>query len=243
MIPTILERKKLFEQVAEHLEAQILAGGLRPGDRLPPERDLQARFGVGRPAIREALISLQKSGLVELSNGAPARVATPTAQGVLAGVNPAVRQMLTSAQGHRHFQDVRLFFETGLARRAATDANADQLVLLKAALDDNEAAIGARDLFIETDVAFHFVLAQMTGNPVFVALHDSMSSWLKQQRAVTLDVEGQDQTAFEAHQCIYEAIARHDPDAAEAAMRTHLLQLQATFWDRDTDLSNPTSSA
>ena len=70
-----IERRKLFEQVAAHIQKEILAGALRPGDRLPPERDLRARFGVGRPTIREALITLQRAGLVEIGNGAPARVA------------------------------------------------------------------------------------------------------------------------------------------------------------------------
>ena len=90
--PIVIERKKLFEHVAAHLEAQILAGKLRPGDQLPPERDLQASFGVGRPAIREALISLQKAGLVELTNGARARVLMPTASHIFTGMAPAVRQ-------------------------------------------------------------------------------------------------------------------------------------------------------
>src|SRR3954470_22788109 len=120
----IIERKKLFEHVAAHLEAQILAGKLRPGDQLPPERDLQSTFGVGRPAIREALIALQRAGLVELTNGARARVAMPTASGVVAGIAPAIRQMLSTDAGQRHFQVVRLFFETGLARHAATVASA-----------------------------------------------------------------------------------------------------------------------
>ncbi len=85
-----MDRRKLFEQVAEHIQKQILDGKLKPGDRLPPERDLQASFGVGRPAIREALISLRNAGLVEIMNGSPARVAMPTAEGVLAGMLPAV---------------------------------------------------------------------------------------------------------------------------------------------------------
>ena len=117
-----IERKKLFEQVAAHLESQILDGRLKPGDQLPPERDLQNRFGVGRPAIREALITLQRAGLVEISNGARARVAMPTAHGVFSGIGSAVRQMLSTEEGQRHFQGVRFFFETALARAAARDA-------------------------------------------------------------------------------------------------------------------------
>src|SRR5688572_13335863 len=110
----IIDRRKLFEQVAAHLQREILQGALKPGDRLPPERDLQSRFGVGRPAVREALITLQRSGLIEIGNGAPARVAMPTAEGVVAGMMPAVLQMLQTTNGQKHFQDVRLFVESGL---------------------------------------------------------------------------------------------------------------------------------
>ena len=85
-----IDRRKLFQQVASHLERQILDGSLKPGDLLPPERDLQTTFGVGGPAIREALIALQRAGLIETSNGLRARVAMPTASGVVAGMGTAV---------------------------------------------------------------------------------------------------------------------------------------------------------
>jgi GntR family transcriptional regulator, sialic acid-inducible nan operon repressor len=227
-----IDRKKLFEQVAAHLERQILEGKLRPGDQLPPERDLQARFGVGRPAIREALITLQRSGLVEIANGTRARVSMPTASAVVSGMGSAVRQMLSSGDGQRHFQGVRFFFETGLARAAARDATNEDVTRLEAALAANKAAIGNRPRFVATDVAFHFVLAEMTGNPIFAALHDAMSGWLTEQRVVTLEAPGQDRTAYEAHVRIFEAIAAHDPDRAEAAMATHLRQLSDTYWKR-----------
>jgi GntR family transcriptional regulator, sialic acid-inducible nan operon repressor len=238
-----LDRRKLFEQVAEHIQKEILHGTLKPGDRLPPERDLQLKFGVGRPAIREALISLQNQGLVEIMNGAPARVAMPTAEGVLQGMFPAVIQMLSTVEGQKHFQDLRLFFEVGLARRAALTVTDHDLVKLKVALDANKAAIGNRMRFIETDVAYHFVLAETTQNPVFSALHDGMSSWLKQQRVITLDQPDQERIAFAAHQKIYKAIAARDPDAAEKAMREHLLQLQAAYWDHEKAVRDPQQKA
>jgi len=228
--PLIIERKKLFEHVAAHLEAQILAGKLRPGDQLPPERDLQASFGVGRPAIREALISLQKAGLVELTNGARARVLMPTASHIFTGMAPAVRQMLSTSEGHRHFQVARLFFETGLAREAARSATADDLLLLEAALAANHAAIGDREEFTRTDIAFHFELAKIARNPIFIALHDQISGWLTEQRVVTLAASGQEQTAYSAHKAIYDGIVARDADRAEAAMRDHLEQLASTFW-------------
>jgi DNA-binding FadR family transcriptional regulator len=155
-----VDRKKLYEQVAAHLERQILEGKLRPGEQLPPERDLQVRFGVGRPAIREALITLHRSGLIEIANGARARVAVPTASDVVSGMAAPVRQMLSTDEGQHQFQGVRLFFETGLARQAAKTATPAQVETLRAALEANRAALGNRPSFIETDVAFHLAIAE-----------------------------------------------------------------------------------
>jgi GntR family transcriptional regulator, sialic acid-inducible nan operon repressor len=228
--PLVIERKKLFEHVASHLEAQILSGKLKPGDQLPPERDLQSRFGVGRPAIREALISLQRAGLVELTNGARARVVMPTASQIFTGMAPAVRQMVSTEQGQRSFQGARMFFEVGLAREAARTATSEDLQMLREALETNRLAIGDRDRFTSTDIAFHFELARIARNVVFIALHDQMSEWLKEQRIVTLAVSGQEETAYQAHRAIYEGIAARDPDRAEQAMRAHLEQLTMTFW-------------
>ncbi|MFL5335632.1 MAG: FCD domain-containing protein [Geminicoccaceae bacterium] len=229
--PLAVDRRKLFEQIAAHLERQILKGVLRPGEQFPPERELQERFGVGRPAIREALIALQRAGLVELTNGARARVAMPTASGVVAGIAPAIRQMLSTDAGQRHFQMVRLFFETGLARHAATVASAADVQRLTQALARNEAAIGNAEAFIESDVAFHYVLAEITANPVLIAMHDAMSSWLREQRLVAIENPGQDRIGYSAHREIHAAVARHDPDAAEREMRRHLEQVTTVFWE------------
>jgi len=230
--PVLIERRKLFEQVAAHIEREILQGKLKPGDRLPPERDLQTRFGVGRPAIREALITLQRAGLVEIGNGMPARVSMPTVKGVMAGLVPAVQQMLTNAEGQRQLQGVRLFMEVGLVRHAAENATPDDLRRLQAALDANQRTLGDREGFIRTDVAFHFVFAQIMRNPAFVALHDAMSTWLLQQRQIALLEPGEDQKGFDAHTRILEAVVSRDPDAAEAAMRDHLESGWIAFWHR-----------
>lgn len=109
-----------------------------------------------------------------------------------------------------------------------------RLEALAAALEANRKAIGNRERFTSTDIAFHFELAKMARNPVFIALHDQISEWLKEQRTVTLAAKGQEKTAFEAHKAIYEGIAARDPDRAEQAMRTHLEQLAVTFWQQRT---------
>ena len=230
-----IDRRKLFEQVAAHLEREIIEGKLKPGDRLPPERDLQIRFGVGRPAIREALITLQRSGLILVGNGMPARVAEPKAEGIVASMMPAVRQMLTSADGQRSLQGVRLFMEVGLVRHAAVAATADDLARLHKALQKNCASVGNVEAFIQTDVAFHFVFAEIIRNSAFVALHDAMSTWLLEQRQIALQEPDEDKRGYEAHAKIYAAVAAHDPDRAEAAMRDHLASGWSAFWRRYDD--------
>ena len=165
---------------------------------------------------------MQRAGLVELTNGTRARVALPSALGVLGNMLPAVRHLSSSPEGQLHLHAVRTFLEVGLARQAARDANAAQIAALEAALRDNEAAIGDTAAFIETDVRFHFVVAEMSANPVIIALHDAMSVWLKQQRVLTQQVAGTDRVACDAHRGIFDAIRMHHPDAAEKAMEAHM---------------------
>jgi DNA-binding FadR family transcriptional regulator len=233
--PIYIERRKLFEQVAAHIEREILDGKLKPGDRLPPERDLRLKFGVGRPAIREALITLQRAGLVEIGSGSPARVSMPTMNGVMAGLVPPVQQMLSSAEGQRQLQGARLFMEVGLVRHAAQNATEEDLARLGEALENNRLTLGDREAFIQTDVAFHFVFAEIIRNPTFIALHHAMSTWLLQQRQIALLEPGEDQKGHDAHARIYQAVVSRDPDAAEAAMRNHLEWGWVAFWRRYAD--------
>ena len=232
--PILIDRRKLFEQVAAHLEKDILAGKLKPGESLPPERDLQAMFGVGRPAIREALITLQRAGLIEIGNGAPARVARPNVRDVVAGLMPAVHQILGNAEGQKQLQGVRLFVEVGLVRNAAANATDEDIERLAAALKANKESIGDREAFTRADIAFHHVFAEIMRNPAFLALHDAMSNWLREQRRIALMEPGEDKSGYDAHARIFKAVAAHDPDAAEAAMRRHLESGFRAFWKRYT---------
>lgn len=220
--PFFVDRRKVFVQVAAHLEREILTGNLKPGDRLPPERDLRTMFGVGRPAIREALIKLQEAGLIEIGNGAPARVSAPNAARIVAGMVPAVQQLLANSEGQRQLQGVRLFLEVGLVRHAARHATQSDLAKVEEAVAENKKAIGNREEFIRTDVAFHFLFAQIVGNPVFRAVYEAMSTWLHEQRHAAPIKPGDYKIAYAAHKRIFEAVASRDPDAAEAAMQDHL---------------------
>ena len=94
-----IRRRRLYEEVAGRLEAMIQEGQYAPGDQLPSERELMKQFGVGRPAVREALFALQKMGLVAINSGERARVTQPTPKVVFESLAGAARHLLGASDG------------------------------------------------------------------------------------------------------------------------------------------------
>jgi GntR family transcriptional repressor for pyruvate dehydrogenase complex len=229
-----IRRQKLYEQVSARLEARIIDKTYDVGDLLPSERDMMREFGVGRPAIREALAHLRNMGLVELRSGERAQVIQPTPEVVVDALSGVAKHMLSAPDGVRNFQNARLFFEVGLARHAAVHAKPEDIDQLHSALEVNQAALNDLARFEQTDVAFHYVLAVIPRNPIFPAIHAAIAEWLVQQRHITLNWRGRKGTAekaYAAHKAIYEAIAARDPDRAEGAMRDHLDHVASVFWE------------
>jgi GntR family transcriptional repressor for pyruvate dehydrogenase complex len=227
----VIRRRRLYEEVASRIEAMIHDGSLKPGDQLPSERELMRRYGVGRPAVREALFALQKMGLVAVSAGDRARVTRPTPEVVVESLSGAARHMLAAPHGVRSFQDARVFFEVGLARHAATHASNGDIAEIRRALEANRLTIGDIPRFEKTDVEFHYVLAVIPRNPIFPAIHAAIAEWLVEQRHITLRRPGQNEIAYQAHAAIARAIEARDPDRAERLMRAHLEQVASVYWD------------
>jgi len=231
---TAIRRRKLYEEVADDLERMIRDGNYAPADLLPSERDLMRQYGVGRPAVREALFHLRKMGLVQIRSGERARVTRPTPEFVIGALSGTARHMLSAPGGVEEFQDARIFFEVGLARHAAAFATDEDIADFEAALANNHAAIGDLKRFQETDVAFHYVLALIPGNTIFTAIHAALADWLLEQRQTTL-APAQDiavyEAIYQAHRAIFEAVAARDPDGAERAMRSHLEYIARRYRD------------
>jgi DNA-binding FadR family transcriptional regulator len=226
----IVRRRKLYEEVADQLERMIRDGEYAPRDQLPSERELMRQFGVGRPAIREALFHLRKMGLVEIRSGERARVTQPTPKVVIDALAGTARHMIAAPGGVHDFQDARIFFEVGLARHAARQASDEDIASFRQALEANRQSIGDMKRFERTDVAFHYVLAVIPRNPIFTAIHAALAEWLLEQRRTTL-APGEDLKAYQAHRSIYEAVLARDPDRAERAMRDHLNHVARRYAD------------
>src|SRR6056297_1022138 len=121
-----IQRRKLFQEVLDRLIERIRAGEFPPGAQLPSERELMASYGVGRPAVREALQALERSGIVSISHGERARVVMPTADSLIEQIAGSAQHLLSVEPGTLgHLKDARLFLETGLAERAAERVTPD----------------------------------------------------------------------------------------------------------------------
>jgi GntR family transcriptional regulator, sialic acid-inducible nan operon repressor len=221
--------RKKFEEIAEHLELSIFSGRLSVGDKIPSERALMDRFGVGRSTVREALFMLQRKGLLETRPGAAARVSRPDADTMVDDLSGAARHMLSQPDGVRHLQNARTLFEIGLARHAAKHATEEDLQALKSALEANGAAMD-QPTFQRTDLTFHYTLAMITHNPVFTSIHHALMAWLAEQRSVSARAGATRSEIFGQHRAIYEAIAAGDSVAAEEAMETHLATVARYYW-------------
>ncbi len=220
-----IRRRKLSEEAAQRIEAMIAEGTFPSGTLLPPERELMQLFQIGRPSIREALYALSRMGLVAISSGERARVTTPTPDRLITELSGAVRHFMGQPNAAAHFREARALFETGVARIAATRRTAQDLERLEHALRLNEEARWNPGRFEQTDVGFHYVLAAITGNPIFAAVHDALVEWLTSQRTIALSVDGVEAMALAAHKRIFAAVRKRDPRAAGEAMAQHLQEI------------------
>jgi GntR family transcriptional regulator, sialic acid-inducible nan operon repressor len=217
-----IRRSKLHELVSQKLEDMIRSGKLKPGDRLPSERDIMAAYGIGRPAVREAFLSLQSKGFIATESGRRARVTVPSVDNIFTTLDSVVGMMISKRESLKNLFDARRFVEAAMARQAAIVIDKVHLAELRQALEANRLAIGNRNRFMETDIEFHRILFLVCDNPVFDAVHTAVVNWLMEQWSKIERDETTEKLAFQGHVQISTAVGKGDPDAAEKAMNKHL---------------------
>jgi DNA-binding FadR family transcriptional regulator len=232
MVESSKDSRKICQTIAFHLAEKITAGQMPDGSRLPSERALAEEYGASRTSVREALLSLESSGLISTRRRARARVTQVNNASFFEHLSRSARSLLARPNGLSDFHEARVLFECGLARYAARYASPKEIERLAVALALNKKAIGDPGAFARTDFPFHDVLAEIPRNPIFVALNAALASWLKEQRAIGIraPIRGAMRTAYEGHEAIYTAIAAHDVDGAEKATADHLQTVSEFYW-------------
>jgi DNA-binding FadR family transcriptional regulator len=218
-----IPRRKLYQEVLDRLMERIRGGEIAPGAQLPSERELMEQYGVGRPAIREALQALERSGIVEIAHGERARVVVPTADRLIAQVAGGAMHLLrTQPDMLGHLKEARVFLETGLARLAAERATDEDVANLQLRVAQQRASMVDLEKFIERDMAFHREIALISGNPIFPAIVESLFRWASEYYRPLVRAPGVEELTLSEHQRIVDAIHKRDGNAAAEAMHQHL---------------------
>lgn len=215
-------RGTLTDKVTEALVRLIRSGGYGVRARLPSEKEMAERFGVSRTVVREAVSRLKSEGLVESHQGKGVfvRAASPDVPfRIDQRAAESVRSIL-------QIVELRRGIEAEAAALAAARRTEGELRDIQRALAELERHVDGAQEGVEADKAFHRAIARAAGNPHFLALWDFIGRFLTSAMRVTRTYEGRRDDLMSQvrreHEAVVAAIARQDPEAAQAAARHHL---------------------
>jgi GntR family transcriptional regulator, transcriptional repressor for pyruvate dehydrogenase complex len=220
---TAAEHASTRDRVVEHVRSLIEQGGLRPGDRLPSERDLALELGVSRPSVRSGLEALESMGVVVSRRGAGTFIADGPPD---LGAEPL--SLLASLHGFtpNEMFEARLVLEVGVAGLAAEHADGERLAAMAEEVTEMFASLEDPAAFLRHDVRFHQAVASGCGNRVLAALMEMVSAQFYELRKETIARARDLREAAEMHRRIFRAIRARDAEAARAAMHEHLKMAQ-----------------
>jgi GntR family transcriptional repressor for pyruvate dehydrogenase complex len=215
--------------VAERIRSFVAGERLQPGHRLGREEDLAREFGVSRPTLREALRMLSSEHLVRATKGPGGGIfvaATPE-QGIELSVSAAVATMLDAHSiGLDELLETRMLIEVPLAGLAAARASEQDVVVLRALVEEVNDAATDHDRMLEADARLHHVIARIADNRLAGAFSGWIVDVLQPRLAAVIEPAVVVSVIAEQHRDLLEAIARGDPGAAERAMREHLVYVR-----------------
>lgn len=224
--PKMVQRPR--QQVEDQLRQAILSGVLGIGKKLPPEAALAVEFGVSRTTVREALRSLASDGLIEKIPGAGGgsfvRTVDHHSLGSALGEDIENLLRLGSLEFHEAAA-VRRLLEVPAAAWAATRRSDAELEELEEIIADQRALSVDDPRIAELDVRFHAAIAKASQNRILAALVFALHQVTEPVHHLDLNPEVGKQT-FRQHVAVVRAVKKQDPEAAEAAMLTHLRYLE-----------------
>ena len=220
-----VQPEKLSTSVVKQIELLILRGILRPGERLPSERELADRLGVSRPSLRDAIANLQDRGLLTARAGAGIFVADVLGS----AFSPALIQLFASQdEAVFDYLSFRRDMEGLAAERAARYASESDLKVIQVIFDKMEAAHSKRNSEEEAalDAQFHSAIIDASHNVVMLHMMRSMFDLLREgvfyNRQVMFRQRTSRASLLEQHRAINTALQARDPAAARNAVEDHL---------------------
>jgi GntR family transcriptional repressor for pyruvate dehydrogenase complex len=224
-VPVVQLSQRRSDEALRQILDLIFQGKLPPGSRLPAERELAELIGVSRNTLRDALNKLEARGYIERRDRSGNYVCTAIPQALSAPLEEIVAQDVV---GLRDIVDIRKALEIWAVRKAAEAPTADLLKELKHCLRTMKANVALRSdeqfaRFSQADQKFHEVIAEMTGNPVYVHLFHYFTTLLSRSISITRELmqEPFAEHNLKVHENILAAVSAADADAAERTMRAH----------------------
>ena len=210
---------QLTMQVVDYVRGLIDRGELRPGDRLPPERELARSLKISRSSLRSGIGFLSAMGVLKSRHGAGTFVSSGPAS-----LDANSLSVLGSLHHFLPWQmfEARLVLEANIAALAAERATDEQIAELAEEVTEMYAALDDPQEYLIHDVRFHRTIAKAAGNPILGALMETIASNLYDNRRLTVSNSLDLKESAEMHREIYRAIRSHNPMQARKTMEEHL---------------------
>ena len=212
-------QKRTYEEITSRLHTLVKNDGLKPGDRLPPERQLAIMFGVSRNSVREAIKSLEQHGMLVSKPGAGTFIAASGKGNLASALEDAFAR-----ERHRlsDIFELRLLLEPQIAHLAAQRVSQSELEEMQTLVREYEKNMHEGLPVFFLDQAFHDAIAAATGNQSIVLLMEQMHDLLNESRDDALQSPARSANSLHDHIKILSALSERDPDRARDAMSDHL---------------------
>jgi GntR family transcriptional repressor for pyruvate dehydrogenase complex len=214
-----VKRQRVSDEIVNQVKALISEGVLKPGDRLPPERELIREFGVSRPSLREALKSLVAQGFLKVKQGDRTFVKSITSEKLQDPLS-----LLLKADTQKIFDliEVRKAMEAWGAFYAAQRASEEDVKQLEEIIGQMKLALDEGKSWEKQDADFHLAMAQATHNTIQTHIMFTIYDLLRESVARVFRDQGKAKKLFNQHYRIFSAIKNRSPDKARERVLEHL---------------------
>ena len=225
----VFDRNMLPERIAERLLSLITERQLKPGDKLPSERDLAAMMRVSRPALREALRGLAMMKIVEIRQGSGTYVASLKPE-LLVEHLEFVFSLDDST--FTELLEARTMLEPSIVAAAALNATETELAEISACLERATASVHDPGLFQAADLELHQKITASAHNQIIGRFMDTLSRLGSASRSRTVSLQGMREQSLQDLEAIVIALVRRDPEHAADAMRKHLIHVHKRLHEK-----------